>query len=138
MGCDDLGMVQHADMFWNRKVNPIVRRAAPVLFRFAKEDQFTPDRCVEDGDTLSPYGLNATILHIPGHSRGSIAVLTEAGDLFCGDLFENTRAPRLNSLMDDTEAAAASVVKLERLDVQTVYPGHGHPFPIAALNRSSP
>jgi glyoxylase-like metal-dependent hydrolase (beta-lactamase superfamily II) len=48
--------------------------------------------------------------------------------LFCGDLFDNTEKPVLNSIMDDQAAALSSFEKLEGLALQTVYPGHGRPF----------
>ncbi len=41
---------------------------------------------------------------------------------------DNVKAPGLNSLMDDENAAMASVEKLAAMDIGTVYPGHGHPF----------
>ena len=68
------------------------------------------------------------MLHLPGHSAGSIGILTSAGDLFCGDLLENTRQPTLNSIMDDVPTAQASIERLKSLIVRTVYPGHGQPF----------
>ena len=79
---------------------------------------------------LSDYGFHATVLSIPGHSKGSIGVLTAAGDLLCGDLFDNTKSPVLNAIMDDLDAAHASVAKLSQLTIHTVYPGHGKPFPM--------
>jgi glyoxylase-like metal-dependent hydrolase (beta-lactamase superfamily II) len=68
------------------------------------------------------------VLSIPGHSRGSIGLLTADGDLFVGDLLVNTKRPVLNSIMDDRAAAQASVEKLKSLKIKTVYPGHGAPF----------
>jgi len=58
--------------------------------------------------------------------------------LFCGDLFENTKGPTLNSLMDDPAAANASVANLEGLNVGTVYPGHGEPFAMELMTRRVP
>ncbi len=75
------------------------------------------------------------MISIPGHSRGSIGILTADGDLFVGDLFESTKLPRLNSIMDDLAAAQASVEKLKSLNVKAVYPGHGQPF---SLNQITP
>jgi glyoxylase-like metal-dependent hydrolase (beta-lactamase superfamily II) len=59
---------------------------------------------------------------------GSIGILTASGDLFCGDLFENQDRPSFNSIMDDLDAAHASVEKLKTFKINTVYPGHGKPF----------
>jgi glyoxylase-like metal-dependent hydrolase (beta-lactamase superfamily II) len=126
---DDSGMVERGDMFYNRASgNTLFRRTAPILFRFAKSDRFKPDLYIEEGSDLSQYGLDAHVLHLPGHSRGSIGILIATGDLLCGDLFDNTKKPALNSIMDDLAAAKASVEKLKGLQIHTVYPGHGRPF----------
>src|SRR3990172_2088130 len=100
----------------------------------------------DDGYNLSEFGFDATVLSIPGHSRGSIGILTAGGDpsvgselalnevkglaLFCGDLLDNTDKPVLNSIMDDSLAANASIEKLKSIAINTVYPGHGAPFPL--------
>lgn len=129
---DDAGMAERGDMFWNRKSgNAILRVIAPLLFRFAKSDRFTPDVCLEDGQDLSDYGFAAQALALPGHSKGSIGLLTAGGELFCGDLLDNTKQPALNSIMDDVAAARASVEKLSELSINTVCPGHGQPFSMA-------
>lgn len=130
MHSDDLGMVEQGDMFWNRKGNFFIKKIAPSLFGFGKSERFKPDFYLEDEDDLSDYGLNAHVIHIPGHSKGSIGILTREGELFCGDLLENTKKPGLNSIMDDKSAADISIEKLKSLEIKTAYPGHGECFPI--------
>ena len=126
---DDAGMVVRGNMFWNRnKSNFLVKVLTPILFGFGKSERFRPDLYLDDGSNLSKYGLDARVLHLPGHSRGSIGILTAGGDLICGDLLENTDKPGLNSIMDDPATAHASIEKLEQLSIITVYPGHGEPF----------
>jgi hydroxyacylglutathione hydrolase len=128
---DDSGMVERGNMFWNReKGNILIRMIAPVLFGFGKSKRFKPDYYVGDGYDLTEYGFDAKVIHIPGHSKGSIGVLTADGDLICGDLLENADKPSLNSIIDNLTAANASVEKLSKLSVKTVYPGHGKPFPM--------
>ena len=134
---DDSGMAEHADMFWNRSSgNAIIRFLAPVLFRFRKANRFAPDLHVGEGFDLSEYGFDAQVLAIPGHSKGSIGILTGGGDLFCGDLLENTNKPATNSIMDDSAACDASIEKLEGLEINIVYPGHGNPFPMELFTSS--
>jgi len=134
MHYDDSGMVERGNMFLNRKKsNILIRMIAPILFGFGKSERFKPDLYIEDGDDLSEHGFDAKVLHILGHSKGSIGILTSGGDLFCGDLLENTDKPALNSIMDDSVAANASVKKLKSLRINTVYPGHGKPFPMEAM-----
>lgn len=135
---EDIGMTERGDMFWNRSSgNPIMGSLAPILFRFGKANRFTPDLLIGEGDDLSAYGLDARVLSLPGHSKGSIGLLTATGDLFCGDLLENTKRPARNSIMDDTTACEASIERLDALSIGTVYPGHGEPFPMARFSSSA-
>lgn len=131
---DDAGMAENADMFWNRSSgNPIIRSLAPILFGFPRSDRFVPDLYVDDGYDLSEYGLDAQVLSLPGHSKGSTGILTGNGDLFCGDLLENTHGPSINGIMDDSAACEASIEKLRTLEINTIYPGHGQPFAMEAF-----
>jgi hydroxyacylglutathione hydrolase len=131
---DDLGMAERGDMFWNRTSgNAFLRFLSPILFRFSKAHRFQPDLCLEEGDDLTEYGFEAQVLSIPGHSKGSIGILTAGGDLFCGDLLENAKEPATNSIMDDAAACDASLEKLRGFEIKTVYPGHGKSFAIDAF-----
>jgi glyoxylase-like metal-dependent hydrolase (beta-lactamase superfamily II) len=126
---DDFGMLERGDMFASRShANPILKALAPLMFKFGKADRVTPEIKLIEGDDLTGYGLDATVIELLGHSRGSIGILTSEGDLFVGDLLENTKQPALNSIMDDRVAAQASVETLKRLNIKTIYPGHGAPF----------
>ena len=131
---DDAGMVEHGDMTWNRhKPNIIIRTIFSLLFKLKEADRFKPDISIEEGAQLSEHGLQAEVISIPGHSRGSIGILTSSGDLFCGDLFGNLDQPELWSIIDDSPAAHTSVEKLGSYPIKTVYPGHGEPFPMDSL-----
>jgi glyoxylase-like metal-dependent hydrolase (beta-lactamase superfamily II) len=95
--------------------------------------RFTPDRRLVDGEDLTPFGLSARVVHLPGHTRGSIGVLTAAGDLFCGDLLWNVGRPELQPDPDDPGAAHRSVARLRELGARRIFPGHGAPFAIDDL-----
>ena len=128
---DDSGMVEHGHMLWNRnKQNILIRIIFKLFFRLSKSDRFKPDLYIDEGYDFSGYGFNAKVLNIPGHSKGSIGILTASGDLFCGDLLANVDKPDIWSIIDDSVAAHDSVEKLRSLQINTVYPGHGQPFPM--------
>jgi len=91
-------------------------------------ESFTPDILLEDGSSLSPYGLDAAVIHVPGHTKGSIAVLTHGGDLIAGDTLTNLGRPSPAPNADDFEQLSVSVEKLKNFSIGTVYPGHGEPF----------
>jgi len=132
MHYDDSGMVERGNMFWNRKKgNILLRIIINILYRFNNSKRFKPDLYIEDGFDFSEYEFNAKAIHIPGHSKGSIGILTVDGNLICGDLLVNSdklEQPEINPIMDDLETANTSIEKLRNLKVNTVYPGHGKPF----------
>ncbi len=134
MHADDAPMAECGDMFIGRRRPgfPVSRIMAGVA-GFGWLQRFTPDLLLRDGDDLSALGLEALVISIPGHSRGSVAILTADGDLFCGDLLESTREPAINSMMDDVAAGHASLDRLRRLNIRMVYPGHGRPFMLEEL-----
>jgi glyoxylase-like metal-dependent hydrolase (beta-lactamase superfamily II) len=135
---DDLGMLERGDMFWNRESgNALLRALTPVLYRFPRTSRLSPDLYLEEGQQLEEYGLDAQVVHLPGHSLGSIGVMMAGGDIFAGDLLENMETPAMGSLIDDPKAADASVKKLKSLEIGTVYPGHGEPFAMSAVHMNS-
>lgn len=92
----------------------------------------TPDRLVKDGDVVTVGGHTLSVIHLVGHTPGSIALLWEdpsgPPQLFTGDsLFPggpgNTwgDAAAFTSLMDDLERKVFGVLPDETL----VHPGHG-------------
>jgi len=134
MHTSDTDMIEQGDMFVNRgQISKFMRKLISIFFGLKKSDRFTPDHLFQEGDELSSFGLSSRIITLPGHSKGSIGILTSRGDLFCGDMLVNSRKPEVNTLIDDPAVMAASLDKLMGLEVQTVYPGHGKPFPLAHL-----
>jgi glyoxylase-like metal-dependent hydrolase (beta-lactamase superfamily II) len=88
-----------------------------------------PGRLLEEGDTIGPF----TVLHIPGHTPGSIALWDkEANILFSGDtLFEGDYG-RTDLPGGSEETIFASLRRLFAMDgTIKVYPGHGPATTIA-------
>jgi len=71
------------------------------------------------------------IIHVPGHTNGSICVYKPGKVIFVGDALRsdskgNPKPPsRLASL--DKAKARASLMKISALDFETLLPGHGAP-----------
>ncbi|MBN1369751.1 MAG: MBL fold metallo-hydrolase [Dehalococcoidaceae bacterium] len=133
---NDSGMTREGDMFFNRKPpGRIVEKLFKPVMGLGKKDRFEPDILLEDGDELTRFGWDATILHLPGHSSGSIAILARDGALFCGDILADIKHPDVWSIVDNAEQMSSSVAKIKRLNAKIVYPGHGRPFPWKAFER---
>jgi hydroxyacylglutathione hydrolase len=122
-------MVETGNMFYNKNI--IIRTLGKIMLIFlmrGRFEKFTPDILIEDEQDLTLYGLEAKIIHIPGHSKGSIGILTTNNDLICGDLLTNIKNPQRNTLVENQEELNASVEQIKSLKIDTVYPGHGKPF----------
>jgi len=130
----DSAMVESGDMFIDTGGAMVgLVGALMKLLGLSDYERFTPDVILEDGQDLSAYGLDATVIHTPGHSEGSICICTVEGGLFCGDLFNNTKSPEKVSLIQDPVKLEASVEKIKASEHETVYPGHGEPFRMEQL-----
>jgi glyoxylase-like metal-dependent hydrolase (beta-lactamase superfamily II) len=83
-------------------------------------------REVEDGDTTAGGGQ---IVHIPGHTPGSIALLVPPlGVLFTGDTLASHEGRIIPGVFNlDRSELMRSIAKLARLDVAVACFGHGTP-----------
>ena len=104
MHAREAATAEKGDMRLNRDLsknrnNPLTGMVLGMPFtRLGKANRFKPDIYLEDGQELSGYGCDARVVHIPGHTRGSIGVLTGGGDIICGDLLIGSRKPKKNNL----------------------------------------
>lgn len=107
-------------------LNKIIRRIAAKTLEDYKE--FKPDVLLKEGDSLSDYGFYAKVIYLPGHTAGSIGILTKEGELISGDTFANMKKPSLAPNALDFKQLKASVKKLKTMNIKKIYPGHGEPF----------
>jgi len=118
---DESAVTENGDDTLSRGKMTLLRRAfskitikvLSLLLRPGRFERFSPDLTVDDGSDLSGYGLDAKVVHLPGHSRGSIGILTADGVLFCGDLLWNMRRPETHPIVDDQAELKASVERLK-------------------------
>jgi hydroxyacylglutathione hydrolase len=136
----DYDMVE-SGIYLKRKTRPLSFR---ILFgiasllqktqkKMAEKIRFKPDFFLKDGQSMKKYGFDAKIMHIPGHTKGSIAVLTKERDLFIGDTLVNMRKPDTAIIIESEDDLKASLEKIKKLKIRTVYPGHGRPFLMSDL-----
>lgn len=98
------------------------------LSSFEKDslEKFVPEIYLKDGDDLNDYGIDAKIIELPGHTKGSIGVKIKDG-LFVGDALMNMFYPTISMLYTDEQEMLASVKHINGLGVKTIYFGHGKP-----------
>ncbi|MFI5912964.1 MBL fold metallo-hydrolase [Dactylosporangium sp. NPDC051541] len=95
----------------------------------------TLTRVLDDGDRIDLGGRRLTVLHLPGHTPGSIALFEEhTGTLYSGDvIYEGGLIDDLPN--SDVPDYRRSMRVLAALDVSVVHPGHGPSFDRARLHR---
>jgi glyoxylase-like metal-dependent hydrolase (beta-lactamase superfamily II) len=85
---------------------------------------------VEDGQVIDLGDRRLEVLHVPGHTPGSIALWeADTGLLFTGD----TAYMEGRLHFEDPEAAAASLRRLRELPVRRVHSGHDRSFDLREL-----
>jgi glyoxylase-like metal-dependent hydrolase (beta-lactamase superfamily II) len=90
-------------------------------------------RLVEEGDVLEGGGRRFEVLHLPGHSPGSIGLWeAQSGVLFSGDAIYD--GPLLDELPgSDIRSYVATMKRLLELPVRVVHAGHDASFGRARL-----
>ncbi len=90
-----------------------------------------PTRLLGDGDVVDLGDRSFEVLHVPGHTAGSIALWNASGGvLFTGD----TAALDDPLHAEDEEAFVSSLHRLRALPVELVCAGHSRPFGRAELS----
>jgi len=85
---------------------------------------FVPDIALDDGFSLAPYGVDARVIVLPGHTRGSVGVVA-GSDLLVGDAMMNILGPSEALHYVDKTAMEASAAKVRGYEGATVWMGHG-------------
>jgi len=104
----------------------VVKYLLPILERFYRLEPVEPDMIFEHGDKFDFFGLDALLIHLPGHTPGSSALLTSEGHAFVGDLLSTSGKPHLQRYY----ASDWTQIKKSLLDLYTcqplqIFPGHG-------------
>lgn len=98
------------------------------LSSFEKDslETFEPAIYLKNGDNLSDYGIEAEIVELPGHTKGSIGVKME-DSLFVGDALMNMFYPTISMLYTEEQEMLESAGYISELGEKTIYFGHGKP-----------
>lgn len=99
-----------------------------------------PDQRYEDGDVLDVLGMAWKVLHLPGHSPGSIGLYSsETGTLLAGDTLFAGSVGRVDFPTSNPVHMQESLARLLELpDATRVYPGHGPPTTIETERQVNP
>ncbi|MBT2441979.1 MBL fold metallo-hydrolase [Streptomyces sp. ISL-36] len=93
-----------------------------------------PDVLVRGETDLDDFGIGARIMPTPGHTAGSVSVLTDEGDLVAGDLVAGSfmglipGKPANPPFHDDPLGNLASLQEMLALRPTRLHVGHGSPL----------
>ncbi|MGW4652171.1 MBL fold metallo-hydrolase [Kitasatospora sp. NPDC004289] len=94
-------------------------------------EPFEPSLAVTGETDLADFGLDARIVPTPGHTAGSVSVLTGDGDLVAGDLIANSfmglvpGRPANPPFHDDPRQNLTSLRRMLALSPTRLHVGHG-------------
>ncbi|MFJ8162210.1 MBL fold metallo-hydrolase [Streptomyces sp. NPDC096136] len=97
----------------------------------ARAEPFDPAVLIDGETALDDFGLAARIMPTPGHTAGSVSVLTDDGDLVAGDLIANSfmglipGRPADPPFHDDPRQNLASLREMLALNPTRLHVGHG-------------
>jgi glyoxylase-like metal-dependent hydrolase (beta-lactamase superfamily II) len=97
-------------------------------FEFDTIDEFEPTVFLKEGDSLMEYGINATIVGLPGHTKGSIGIQS-GEELLVGDALMNLFYPTKSMLYGDREQMEKSAEYISNRNVKMIHFGHGKSMP---------
>lgn len=129
------GEIRKQTQYRPMKIGPLLRFVwYGVRKGGLRTEYLTEVREVNDGEVLDLPG-SPRVVHLPGHTPGSIAVHASVVDaVFVGDglttrnVMTGAPGPGPAPFTLDAETALASLAKLEAIDATWVLPGHGPPW----------
>lgn len=112
----------------------ILALASNWSLRTEADSRISPDIWLEDGQELSEYGVEARIVPLPGHTKGSVGVLTGEGDFIVGDALFHILRPTAALLYEDRAKMEESAGIILRSGARLLYAGHGKPFSVRKIH----
>jgi glyoxylase-like metal-dependent hydrolase (beta-lactamase superfamily II) len=101
-----------------------------IVERFRKSSFLIPPAPVieplKDNDKIDLGGIDIKIIHTPGHSNGSICILTNKGELFTGDTahFGAVFLPKKKDLSITLSSLLKLIESQESDSLKAIYPSH--------------
>ena len=117
----------------------LARRHPRIIARWYRFTAVTADILVDHEFALDGFGVAARVMHTPGHTAGSLSVLTDAGDAVVGDLAVNYYpfglGPIAPPFADSLVLVRQQWRRLCQLGARRIYPAHGRPFSADRLRK---
>ena len=103
----------------------IILNMSMKSFKQDKVEPFEPDIYLKDGDSFEKYGISATVIELPGHTKGSIGINVNDTDIIVGDALMNMVYPAKSPLYGDKDNMEKSADKISDFAKVIIHFGHG-------------
>ena len=100
--------------------NPLARELEVPAYGHDAGPEFDPDLRLVEGSTVTVGGVALEVIHTPGHSDDHLCFLT-GRILFTGDHIMGGSSV----MVEDMGSYLRSLERLQGLDLERLYPGHG-------------
>lgn len=122
---------------------PVLHSAADQgkMFGFSLDEPGDPDRFIAEGDVIPVGDFSLEVLHLPGHSPGSVVFVERSGKkLLTGDVLFKGSIGRSDLPGGDFDLLISGIRRklLNFADDFQVYPGHGPSTNIGDERRTNP
>ncbi len=98
----------------------------PLAERFYDPEPTKADIHLHDGADLGNFGLDAVVVHTPGHTIGSCSLICGEEAAFVGDLLSTTGGAHIQRYFAmDWPALIPSLEKVKQYQPARIYAGHG-------------
>lgn len=107
-------------------------RAMKLLSVFLGERRYgavRPEVTFDGKLDLAPYGVEGYVYPTPGHTAGSVTLVTAGGEAVVGDMAGGIAKPALPGVYEDLETLRASIAGLAGHAVTRAHTSHGRAFP---------
>ncbi len=118
-------------------VKPFINKPYPA---------FVADLIIDEEINLHEFGVDAKIQFTPGHTQGSISIVTDRNEAIIGDLLMGgilggrffSDRPDYHYFMDSIEQVDQSIRKMLNFRADTFFVGHGGPLKRKAIEAKFP
>ncbi len=113
----------------------LVKILPEKMLRF---DPVQPDIIIKEEFSLEEFGLQAKVVHTPGHTLGTVSVITEEGSAFISCSvhgFPLRMSPGLPGAALDVDEVMKSWEKIIDEGAKDIYIAHGKPFKVDVLKK---
>lgn len=122
-----------------RPLTFLTKLMVPIMPKsWAQTDPVEPDIVIQDEYSLEDFGIKAKVIHTPGHTPGTVAVITEEGDALIGCSVHGfpLRLRRgIPAIAIDQELIWKSWERIIEEGAKNIYISHGKPFKVDFMKK---